>query len=191
MRSFRRPALVAATSLLAMVAAATTGEALAQSKSDAPVSSAPAAQDATPQVALTDKQVQGVLDAQAEIAQATSKLGDGDSDKVDPKVQAQLDGIAKKHGFADFADYDKAVSSVSLVLAGFDPQTKKYVGAEAVIKQQIEEVKADKQIPPLDKKKATEELQASLTQVTPVQYPENIKVVEKYYDKLSQALQGD
>ena len=121
----------------------------------------------------------------------TSKLGDQESDKIDPKVQAQLDAVAKKHGFADFADYEKAVSSVSLVLAGFDPQTKKYVGPEAVLKQQIEEVKADKQMPPLDKKKAIEELEASLKQVTPVRYPDNIKVVEKQYDKLSQALQGD
>ena len=184
---------LAASASAAVVAFATIGAAVAQPKPAAPTAAtpAPAAPDVPQQVALTDKQVQGVLDSQSEIADATAKLNDQDSDKIDPKVQAQLDGIAKKHGFADFGDYDKTVTNVSLVLAGFDPQTKKYIGPDNVIKRQIDEVKADKQIPPLDKKKAVDELQASLKQVTPLQYPDNVKVVEKFYDKLSQALQGD
>ncbi len=171
--------------------------ALAQATSAAPASPMPSApasantDDAVKQMPLSDKQVQGVLDSQQEVGEATSKLNDQETDKIDPKVQAQLETIAKKHGFADFADYDKSVSNIGLVLAGFDPQTKKYVGPDKVITQQMDEVKADKQLPPLDKKKALDELQASLKQVTPLQYPDNVKVVEKHYDKLSQALQGD
>ena len=45
--------------------------------------------------------------------------------------------------------------------------------------------------PPLDKKKALTELQESLKTVTPVKYPDNIKLVTKYYDKLSEAMQED
>ena len=186
MLAFRQ--LLTGASVTALIAIAAAAPVSAQQKSSAP---AAASQDAaSQQIALTDKQVQGVLDSQKEIADATAKLGDQDADKVDPKVQAQLDGIAKKHGFVDFADYDKTVTNVGLVLAGFDPQTKKYIGPDNVIKQQIEEVKADKEIPPLDKKKALADLETASKQVTPVQFPDNIKVVTKY-DKLSEALQGD
>ena len=57
--------------------------------------------------------------------------------KPDPKVTAQLEAVAKKNGFAGYDEYNDVVDNISLVLGGFDPATKKYVGTEAVIKAQI------------------------------------------------------
>jgi hypothetical protein len=164
----------------------------AQPKPAAPVTAHPeAAQDmpSIEQVALTEKQIEGLLAAQKDISAATSKAED--NDKPDPKMQATLDGIAKKYGFANYAEYDKVAANVGLVMGGFDPQTKKYIGPEAVIKKQIADIKVDKEIPPLDKKKALGELEGSLKTVTPLQFPDNIALVTKHYDKLSEALQED
>ena len=60
--------------------------------------------------------------------------------KPDPKVTAQLEAVAKKNGFACYDEYNNVVDNISLVLGGFDPATKKYVGSEAVIKAQIAQV---------------------------------------------------
>ena len=144
------------------------------------------------QVALTEKQIEQVLASQKDLDAITEKLPDNAMDKPDPKVVAQLDTVAKKYGFADYADYNLVIDNVSLVLGGFDPQSKKYVGQDAVIKGQIAAVQADKKMPAKDKKEALADLNAALKAPAPViDNKGNIDVVGKYYDKLSEALGDD
>ena len=142
------------------------------------------------QIALTDKQVEGVLSAQKEMDAITDKLPD--NAKPDPKIDAQLDAIAKKNGFAGTAEYDDVTDNINMVLAGFDPATKQYVGAEAVLKAQIAAVQADKKMPPKQKKQALDEMNAALKTPAPaIENKGNIDLVAKYYDKLSDALGKD
>jgi hypothetical protein len=144
--------------------------------------------EAVQQVALTEKQILGYLAAQADIDAIMAKLPQGDS-QPNAKVMAQLDGVAKKHGFASYADYDLVGGNIGLVLAGIDPQSKKYVGAEAVFKMQIVEVQADKKISDKDKKDALEQLNAEIKSAVAVTIPGNITLVVKYYDKLAATMQ--
>src|SRR6476620_9782650 len=58
-------------------------------------------------------------------------------DQPDPKVMEQLEAIAKKYKFANYAEYDDVAENVGLVMSGIDPNTKKYVGPDAVIKKDI------------------------------------------------------
>ena len=190
MRQFVRPAIAALSiaCLAVSLAAVTTDSALAQAKQQM----APAPQGAPPavkQMALTDKQVQGVLAAQKDMDAITDKLPD--NVKPDAKATAQLDAVAKKNGFASYDQYNDVLDNISLVLGGFDPASKKYVGAEAVIKAQIAEVQADKKMSPKDKKEALADLNDSLKTPAPaVENKGNIDIVGKYYDKLSEALGG-
>jgi hypothetical protein len=190
MRQFVRPAIAALSiaCLAVSLAAITTDSALAQAKQQM----APAPQGAPPavkQMALTEKQVQGVLAAQKDMDAITDKLPD--NVKPDAKVTAQLDAVAKKNGFASYDQYNDVLDNISLVLGGFDPASKKYVGAEAVIKAQIAEVQADKKMSPKDKKEALADLNESLKTPAPVvENKGNIDLVGKYYDKLSEALGG-
>ena len=112
----------------------------------APQAAPPPAQQPTAvkQIALTDKQIDGVLAAQKEMDAITEKLPE--NAKPDPKITAQLEAVAKKNGFAELRRIQHVVDNISMVLAGFDPATKKYVGVEAVIKSQIAEVQADKKM---------------------------------------------
>ena len=76
--------------------------------------------------------------------------------------------------------------------SGFDPATKKYVGAEAVIKSQIAQVQADKKMAAKDKKEALADLNEALKSPQPViENKGNIDLVTKYYDKLADALSED
>jgi hypothetical protein len=143
-------------------------------------------QPAPKQIALTEKQVEAVLAAKPDVDAIVSKLPEGASDKPDPKVEAQLEGVAKKHGFASYAEYADVDDNVSLVMGGIDPQSKKYVGDEAVLKAQIKEIQADKKMAPNDKKEALAQMNSALKSIAPLQFPANIPVVLKYYDKLSE-----
>ena len=150
---------------------------------------APAAPPALKQIALTDKQVEGVIAAAKDMDAITATLPD--NAKPDPKVTAQLEGVAKKYGFASYDEYNTVVDNISMVLAGFDPATKKYVGSEAVIKAQIAQVQADKKMPAKDKKEALDDLNAALkAPEPPIANKGNIDLVAKYYDKLS-AIMGE
>ncbi len=201
MREFFRPAVVALSvaCLATVVALATADNAIAQAKQpNAPAQAAPpagqppAAQQppAIKQIALTDKQIEGVLAAQKDIESVTDKLPE--NAQPDAKVIAQLDGIAKKHGFAGYDEYSTVVDNIGLVLGGFDPTTKKYVGAEAVIKAQIARVQADKKMPAKDKKEALDDLNAALKSPPPaVENKGNIDLIGKYYDKLAALFADD
>jgi hypothetical protein len=193
MRDFVRP--LAATLGIACLATGltflSTGGALAQAK-QAPSMQMAQAQPAPPplkQMALTDKQIDGVIAAQKDIDAITQKL----PPNVAPsqKAIAQLDAVAKKNGFASYDDYNDVVDNISLVLSGFDPTTKKYVGFDAATKAQIAEVQANKQMSAKDKKDALAELNESLkSPPPPVANKGNIDLVGKNYDKLADVLGG-
>jgi hypothetical protein len=196
MRPIIRP-VVAALSVgcltVSLAVMSSTGV-LAQAKQETPAAQGapPAELPALKQVALTEKQIEGVLASQKELDAITEKLPDDAMDKPDPKVTAQLDVVVKKYGFADYADYNVVIDNVSLVMSGFDPQTKKYVGNDVVIKQQIAAVQADKKMSAKDKKEALADLNEALKAPSPaIENKGNIEVVGKYYDKLAAAMSED
>jgi hypothetical protein len=73
------------------------------------------------QVALTNKQIEGLLAAQKAMNEINEKL----SEKARPYlvVQEQLENAAKKNGFASYDEYTNVADNISLVLAGSDPTT--------------------------------------------------------------------
>ena len=198
MREFVRSiaAALGVDCLTAEMATASAGEALAQAGQAPPQQTAPATQaapaqlPAVKQIALTDKQIEGVLAAQKDMDAITAKLADNAT--LDPRITAQLEDVARKNGFASYDEYTDVVGNISIVLAGFDPATKQYVGTDAVIKAQIAQVKADKKMSPSDKKEALAELNDALkAPVPPIENKGNIDLVAKYYDKLADALGDD
>jgi hypothetical protein len=200
MREIVRPIAAAlSVACLAVLMAVASSDAFAQAKQAPKQAPAPAAkQQAAPppepapmkQIALTEKQIEGVLAAAKDVDAITAKIPD--NAKPDPKVDAQLDAVAKKNGFAGYAEYNDVTDNINMVMSGFDPATKQYVGAEAVLKAQIAAVQADKKMPAKDKKAALAEMNAALKTPAPViENKGNIDLVTKYYDKLADALQDD
>jgi hypothetical protein len=194
MRKFIRPvaAALSIACLAASMAVLSVGSALAQAKPQtAPAQAAPPSGQppVLKQIPLTETQVQGVIAAAKDMDAITAKIPE--SGKPDPKIIAQLDATAKKYGFASYAEYNIVVDNIGIVLSGFDPVTKKYVGSEAVIKAQIAQVQADKRMSAKDKKEALADLNQALKAPEPsIENKGNIDLVTKYFDKLA-AIMGD
>lgn len=141
------------------------------------------AQDAIKQMQLTEKQVQGYIAAQKELTALSEKF-QGKDGAPDPKMQAQLDAVIKKNGFASADDFAAVADNISLVMSGIDPETKAFSEPKVAIEREIAEVKSDKEMSPDEKKQALEELNEALKSAEPVKFPGNIELVKKYYDQL-------
>ena len=184
MREFIRPAAVALSiaCLAASMAVVSSTDVMAQAKQAAPEQAPP-----VKQMALTDKQIQGVLAASKEMDDVTAKMPQ--NGQPDAKMMAAMNAVAKKNGFASADEYNDVTDNIGLVMQGIDPATKKYVGTEAVLKAQIAQIQADKKMSAKDKKEALDDLNESLKNPAPaVQNKGNIDLVVKYYDKLAASM---
>ena len=104
-------------------------------------------------------------------------------DKGDEFV-SELTSFANENGLG--ASHFTAIGAFRDVMLGyFDPDTKKYVGPDAVIKKEIASIDSEK-LAPNDKKGQLDELQSELkSPAEPVKFPANIDLVVKNYDKLN------
>jgi hypothetical protein len=197
MRDAVRPIAALTAAVAVLLAAATfSGPAFAQAKQQpAPAKQAPAKEAAPPearQIALTEKQIESVLASQKDFDALGEQAPDKSGAKAPPNMLAKLDDVAKKHGFAGYADYATVLANIELVIGGFDPKTKTYVGPEAALKQQLAEIQADKKMPAAEKKEALADINEALKTPPPaLEYKANIDLVAKYYDKLSAMMQED
>jgi len=158
---------------------ATVGAAPKQAPAPAPTP----APEAVKQIKLTEQQVQNYIAAQADIAPIMQKIPAGR--QPDQRTIAQLEAATKKHGFASFDEYDDVESNISLVLSGIDPETKKFTEPPEAIKAQIAQVTADRSIPAAQKRQILQELNNTLKSAAPVQFPSNVELITKYFDKLA------
>ena len=141
------------------------------------------------QIPLTENQIEGFIAAQKDMSAVVEKMqGAASPDKPPSTYQADLEAVTKKHGFKDFAEYEAVAANISMVMATIDPQTKAFTDPQTAIKKEIDDVTADKTIPESEKKQLLEELKEALKSAQPIQFPGNIELVKKYYDKIDAAL---
>ena len=147
------------------------------------------AADVIQQVKLSEKMIEGFINAQKDMAKIAEKMQGNQSDKPDPAIVAELEAAAKTHGFKDFAEYDDVAANISMVMAGIDPTTGKFTDPVEGIKKEIEDVTADKTMAEKEKKQVFEELAEAQKVAQPIKFPENIALVTKYREKIDAVLQ--
>jgi hypothetical protein len=144
------------------------------------------AQVAAPQIQLTEKNIEGFIAAQKDMSAVVEKTqGAVFSDHANAKYQAELKAVTKKYGFKDFKEYEAVAANISMVMAAINPQTKEFTDPQTAIKEEIDEVTADTTIPASEKKKLLAELKEALkAEQSSMQFPTNIELVKRYYDKI-------
>jgi hypothetical protein len=133
------------------------------------------AQVATKQIALTEKQVERFIAAQRKMSAA--------------KAEPEFEAVAKEYGFAGIEEHDDVEANILLLIEGFDPRSRVFLEPPVQIKRRIEETKADRDLPEDERKQAVAELIEALKSAKPIQYPANVELVRKYYDKIQAVLQ--
>ena len=135
------------------------------------------------EIPLTEKQVEGYINAQKDFA-ARAQTPGGRGDRPDPKSTQELETIAKRHGFANFNEYAEVAANIGIIMAGIDPKTGSFSEPPVVLKKEIEEITADNSIPAKEKGQILELLNGALKVAHPIRQRSNIELVKKYYDRI-------
>ena len=140
------------------------------------------------QMKLTEQQVKGFISSQKDLAGMASKI-QAAGEKPDPALQAELEDIAKKNGFTNFAELDDVAANISIVMTGLDPQTGNFTDPVEALKKELEDVKADASIPEADKNQLVEELTEAIKTTPVLQNKENVELVKTHRAEIEKALQ--
>jgi len=140
------------------------------------------------QIKLTETQIKGYLAASKPLAEVAEKI-EAAGDKSDPKLLAQLEDIAKQHGFKSYDELDLVISNISFVLSGFDDKGG-FTDPHAALKDELEQVKADKGMKADEKANAIAEIEEAIKTTPPLTHQENVTLVKKYLKELDDILQG-
>ena len=139
------------------------------------------------QIKLTEKHMQGFIAVSEDMAKL---YDDANPDKPDPKLEAQANALVEKNGFANLTEYDDVSMNIAMIMSGIDPQSKKFTEPPEQIKKDIAALKSDQSVPERQKKEGLAQLGTALEEAKPVQFKENIALVLKYFDKLTELMQG-
>ena len=131
------------------------------------------------QIELTDKHVTSFIAAQKDIAPLASKLVEA-GESPDEALTKELEDIAKKHGFASFAEFEDVGANITLILDGLDRSSGTFTDPVEKMKKELEDIKADDSIPPEDKKLAVDDLTQEIAASKPLEHKGNIEVVKKH-----------
>ena len=180
-RGLAAAGFVVATSAVAVVAPVVTGG-IAWAQQDVPPK----------QVKLTQAAIDNLIAAQKQIRAAEGAAPQDQNAAPDPKLDAKIAGIVKSNNFASMGEYTDVSYSVGVVLSGIDPESGNYIGTQAALKKQLEQVKVDKKMPPKEKKEALDELNEAMKSAgddKPV--PGNVDLVKANIAKLNEGQPGD
>lgn len=185
----RQGALGVSGLVLALVLslAAIFSEASAQGTPPPPT--APPAPEPVKQMELTEKKIQSFIAVQKDMAPLVQKAQALAPGKQDAALEAEFETVAKKHGFADYAELGDVGANIMLILDGIDPSSGKFTDPITAIKKEIDEIQADKQMPEKEKKEAVAERTAALKSFEPIKFPGNVELVVKWREKIEASLQ--
>ena len=145
------------------------------------------AQEDFKQIELTDSIVASFIAAQKDYEPLAKKL-QAAGEKVDDSLTKELDDVAKKHGFADFANFEDVGANITLVLDGYDRESGTFSDPKTLMQKELEEIKADDSIPANEKKEILKDLEQEIAAVPSLQYPSNLDVVKKHIKEIEALL---
>lgn len=148
----------------------------------------PPKEEQVKQIKLTEAQVKSFVAAQPDLSTVAPKLQEV-GDNIDPELQSELDGIARKHGFASFEELDDVAANISIVMAGLDTKSGEFTEPLEALKKELDDVTADASIPENDKRQLIEELNEAIKTTPRIEHLENVDLVKAHRAEIEKALQ--
>lgn len=149
--------------------------------------SAPASAQEMKQMLITDKQVTAFIEAQSDFAPLVVKVSEA-ADEPSAELKAELNDVAKKHGFESFSEYMDVNDNIAYVMGGLNSKTMEFTEPIERKKAEIASTRVDKSIPESEKKLVIEDLEKDISKMQPLKFKENIEVVKRHFAELVKLL---
>jgi hypothetical protein len=140
------------------------------------------------QVELTEDQVKGYLKVGPKLAEMFERI-DKAGGEPDKKLTADLEALAKEGGYKSFEEMETIVSNITFIMSGMNDEDGTFTEPVEVLKKELEDTKADKELKGDEKKQMIESIQESIAQTPKLKYPGNVELVKKHLKELSSLFQ--
>lgn len=140
------------------------------------------------QIQLTDAQVKGYIAAAPKLSELFDRM-DSAENNPDPKLDAELEATAKKHGFQNYDELETVGSNISFVMSGFDEESGSFREPLEVLQEELAAVEADASIAAEEKEQLVASIKESIAVTPKLQYPDNVKVVKAHLKALTDLFQ--
>ncbi len=147
-----------------------------------------AVDDLSKQVKLADSDIKGFISIQDDIRKVAGKI-EASGDVLTPELREELDGIAKRHGFSDFARLQLVAANIAAILSGFDPDSGEYQDPREDLRQDILEIQSDDKLDASEKERVVKELESELKETPEIEFKENIELIKKNREEIEKALE--
>ena len=126
------------------------------------------------QVPMTDAQVKGYIAASPRLSELFDRM-DSAGTNPDPKLDAELEKIARKHGFNSYDELENIGSNIGFVLSGINDGS--FREPLEVLKEELAAVQQDPSLESEEKKQLIASIKESIELTPKLKYPGNVDVV--------------
>ncbi len=136
------------------------------------------------QIELSDDQIKRYIKAAPQLEKLFERIDQAGGDP-DPALEAELERLAKAHGFKTFDELDIVASNVTFVLSGINDEDGSFNEPVEVLRGELADIKAATDIDPTEKAEIIKSIEESIAMTPKLKYPGNVDVVRKNLKALS------
>lgn len=140
------------------------------------------------QIQLTDAQVKGYIAASPKLTELFDRMDQAESNP-DPKLDAELEATAKKHGFKNYDELETVGSNISFVMSGINEEDGSFREPLDVLQEELAAVQADASIAAEEKAQLIASIKESIAVTPKLEFPDNVKVVKAHLKDLTELFQ--
>ncbi len=135
------------------------------------------------QVQLTDAQVKGYIAASPRLSELFDRM-DSAGNNPDPKLDAELEALARKHGFKNYDELETVGSNIGFVMSGINEEDGSFREPLEVLQEELAAVEADASIAAEEKQQLIASIKESITLTPKLKYPGNVNAVKAHLKAL-------
>ena len=135
------------------------------------------------QIQLTPALVKGYIAANARLSELFDRMDNSDSNP-DPKLDAEVEGVAKRHGFKNYDELANVGSNIGFVMSGIDEEDGSFKEPLEFLYEELTAVEQDLSLDVEEKQQLIASIKESIEQTPKLKYPGNVEIVRPYLNEL-------
>jgi len=136
----------------------------------------PADIDNFEQVQMTDARVKGYIAASPRLSELFDRMDSAET-SPDPKLDAELEAIARKHGFKSYDELENVGLNIGFVLSGINEEDGSFREPLEVLEEELTAVRQDPSLEPEERQQLIASIKETIQLTPKLKYLGNVDIV--------------